>query len=187
MKITVGALSEKTLILAIMLIASGGTMPMQNHPALEYQIKAVFLYNFTQFVEWPDDAFATADSPLVIGILGSDPFGQYLDNTIVGEAGNGHPLVVERYEEVEDIAACHILFINIADKRKLQNVLSDLEGRNILTISDVQHFARSGGILQFFEERNKIRLRINLEAAKSADLNISSKLLSLAEVTIIQK
>jgi hypothetical protein len=154
----------------------------QTVPTSEYQLKAVFLFNFAQFVEWPPQAFADAETPLVIGVLGEDPFGSYLDETVRGEAMKGHPMVVRRYREVEEVEACHILFISQTRAGRMEQILTRLNGQNVLTVSDAPGFARQGGMIEFVTNRNKIRLRMNLEAARVADLTISSKLLRLADL-----
>jgi len=148
----------------------------------EYQVKAVFLFNFTQFVAWPPSAFPDGQAPLVLGVLGDDPFGGFLDEAVRGEVVNSHPMVVERYRQVEDIEACHILFISASEAGRLERIFALLKGRNILTVGDSARFARQGGMVQFVTERNKIRLHINVEAAEAAALMISSKLLRLAEI-----
>jgi hypothetical protein len=148
----------------------------------EYQLKAVFLFNFAQFVEWPAGAFAGPDTPLVIGVLGEDPFGSYLDETVRGETVNGRPYEVQRYRGVEEIGTCHILFVSRRGADRLQGVLDSLRGRSILTVSDAEGFAGRGGMIRFVTDRNRIRLRINLEAAQAADLTLSSKLLRPAQI-----
>jgi len=169
------------IVLLIPLLTMSMMAPRQKtSPA--YQVKAVFLFNFTQFVEWPASAFPEAQAPLVIGILGTDPFGNYLDNTVEGEKINGRPITVQRYENVEQAKACHILFVNVAQTNQLQKVLTGLKGHGILTVGENNGFIRQGGIVRFLEENNKIRLQINQEAAREADLTISSKLLRLAEI-----
>ena len=147
----------------------------------EYKLKAVFLYNFTQFIDWPPSSFATAHSPLIIGILGTDPFGTYLTETVAGEKINGHSLIITHYKTAEEANGCHILFVN-TDNKKQDKVITGLHGRNILTVSDAPDFTKQGGIIKFFTKSNKIKLEINLEAAKAANLAISSKLLRLAEI-----
>ncbi|HTR78285.1 MAG TPA: YfiR family protein [Gemmatimonadaceae bacterium] len=147
----------------------------------EYQLKAVFLFNFAQFVGWPPSAFASADAPLVIGVLGRDPFGDYLDATVRNEKVNGHPLVVRRYQRVEDVGACQILFIGPVGEG-MDQVLDRFKQRAILTVGDTANFARSGGMIQFLTENSKIRLLINVNAAAAAKLTISSKLLRAAEL-----
>ena len=148
----------------------------------EYQLKAVFLFNFAQFVSWPAEAFADSAAPLVIGVLGTDPFGAYLDETVRGEAVEGHPLVVRRFGDLAGIGDCHILFVARDEVTDLPALLRAIEGRSVLTVSDVEGFAGSGGMIRFVNDRNRIRLRINLEAARAAHLTLSSKLLRPAEI-----
>ncbi|HWA87560.1 MAG TPA: YfiR family protein [Opitutus sp.] len=152
------------------------------HLSREFQVKAVFLYNFAQFVEWPPSAFDSPTSPLVIGVLGQDPFGNYLDEAVRGEKVNGHPLVVQRFRRVSDIRTCHILFVSGSEGPRAEQVAENLHGRSILTVCDWEGFARRGGIIRFVMEHSHVRLRINLDAAKDAGLTISSKLLRSAEL-----
>jgi hypothetical protein len=148
----------------------------------EYQLKAVFLFNFTQFVEWPPQAFADANSPLVIGILGADPFGDYLDETVRGEMVNGRPLMVKRFTSVEDARNCHVLFISRSEAARQAEILAKLKGKSILTVGENDGFVTAGGIIRFLTVANKIRLRIGLESAQQATLTLSSKLLRPADV-----
>ena len=160
--------------------------PAQPAPAKEYQVKAVFLYNFAQFVEWPEAAFPETQTPLVIGVLGEDPFGGYLDETVRGEKVNNRPLVIERYRRAEEIKICHILFISRTEADRLEKIFAELKG-SILTVGDFEGFTKRGGMMRFVTEKNKTRLRINLEAAKAAKLTISSKLLRPAEIIMSGK
>lgn len=148
----------------------------------EYELKAVFLFHFAQFVEWPPSAFDDASAPLCIGVLGTDPFGDVLDATVRGEKVNGRNIVVRRYRRAEEIDACHILFVSRLEGERLREALETLAGRSILTVSDVENFEYEGGIVRFVTQNNRIRLRINLDAAKAARLTISSKLLRAADV-----
>jgi hypothetical protein len=148
-----------------------------------YQVKAVFLFNFSQFVDWPAASFADGRAPLVIGVLGSDPFGAMLDEIVRGETVNGRPLEVRRYDAVEQIGdPCHILFVGRSQDERLDAVLAALKGRSVLTVGDFEGFARRGGIIRFVTVGNKIRLRVNLAAAQDAKLTISSKLLRPAHI-----
>ncbi|HEX9782982.1 MAG TPA: YfiR family protein [Opitutaceae bacterium] len=148
----------------------------------EYDVKAAFVYNFTQFVEWLSAAFPEPDTPFVIGVLGNDPFGGMLDALVDQETVKGRRLVVERYRTIEEIQRCHILFISRADASRARARLPELASRHILTVGDAEGFERQGGVIGFVSERDRIRVRINLEAARTADLTISSKLLRAAEV-----
>jgi hypothetical protein len=150
--------------------------------AREYQVKAVFLFNFTQFVEWPADAFARVNTPLVIGVLGEDPFGPYLDETVRGETANGRPLIVARYHRVQEIGDCQVLFISRSETDRLEQILASVVGKPVLTVGDFEGFVRRGGMIDLATVAGKIQLRINLEAAKAAQLTISSKLLRPAKI-----
>ena len=153
----------------------------------EYQLKAVFLFNFAQFVEWPENAFANSNAPIVIGVLGTDPFGSILDETVRDERIGGRPLIIQRYRRMEEIGICHILFISESESPYLERILSALNGRSILTVSDADRAARRGVMVQFIMEKKRVRLRINLDAAKLAELTISSKLLRPTEIVTTGK
>jgi hypothetical protein len=151
-------------------------------PSRENQVKAVFLYNFTQFVEWPAAAFDSGAAPLVIGVLGKNPFGNFLEQTVAGEQVNGHPVTVHYCNNEQEALSCHIVFINIDDAKKRKQVIQALKGKNILTVSDAPDFARLGGMIRLFTQVNKIRLQVNLDASKESELVLSSKLLKLADI-----
>lgn len=146
-------------------------------PSVEYQLKAVFLFNFAQFVEWPARAFPEPTSPLVIGVLGDDPFGAYLDDLVKDETVGRRRLIVRRYKRVSDIAECHILFVSGSEADALDQIVGSLKGRSILTVSDLPTFTRQGGMVRFVTEEGRIRLRISVVAAKASGLTISSKIL----------
>ncbi len=148
----------------------------------EYNIKAAFIYNFTRFVEWPSNAFSDPIAPFVIGILGDNPFDSSLYEAVGGEKVKGHPIIVQQYQNVNDIKNCHVLFISNNGDGKLKEILSTLPNKNILTVSDIPGFTTTGGIISFMTKENKIKLQINLSVAKATDLNISSKLLQVAEI-----
>ncbi len=154
----------------------------QSAPSREYQVKAAFLFNFTQFVDWPPAAFPEDTASLVIGVLGDDPFGPYLDDIVRGELVNSRRLTVRRFRRPEDIAACQVLFISRSQDKNLQKVLSQVKGNDVLTVSDADAFAARGGMIQLATENGKIRLKINVDAARASSLTISSKLLRSAEI-----
>ncbi|MBC7366129.1 MAG: YfiR family protein [Undibacterium sp.] len=154
----------------------------------ENQIKAVFLFNFTQFVKWPARTFADAQAPIVIGVLGEDPFGPYLDGVVQNEKIGGRPIVVRRYRRVEDLAECHILFISRSESARLEQICAQLnKSWSILTVGDSENFSRQGGMVRFATEGGKTRLRINIAAAKAAELTLSSKLLAHAVIVVSGK
>jgi hypothetical protein len=180
-------LFQYCLIIFFLLFSSSTNIPAQSDARPEYALKAVFLFNFAQFVDWPASAFADSQKPLVIGVLGNDPFGKYLDETIAGEKVNNRSLAVQRYQHIEDVDTCHILFICESEKGEINDIVAGLNGRSILTVSDIEGGAKAGIMIRFITEKKKVRLKINVEAAKSASLSISSKLLRLAEIVETEK
>ena len=146
----------------------------------EYQVKAVFLYNFAQFVSWP--SIQPSDAPFVIGIVGDDPFNSYLDETVRGEKVNNRLLTTQRFRRRRDPLNCNILFISQSERDRAAQIVSSLKDRSVLTVSDIEGFADQGGMIELFTEKNKIHVRINLAAVKAANLKVSSKLLRVAEV-----
>jgi hypothetical protein len=151
-------------------------------PPGEYQVKAVYLFNFGQFVEWPSRVFESAEAPFVIGVFGDDPFGDTLDEVVRGEKLGSRPIVVRRFSDADDIDRCHILFIGRNDADRLDKALSTVRGRSVLTVTDVEGAERHGAIIVLYNQNNRIRMRINLPQARASDLVISSKLLRPAEV-----
>jgi YfiR/HmsC-like len=148
----------------------------------EYQVKAVFVYNFSRFVEWPPQAFTAPDEPFVIGILGGDPFGARLDEAVRGEQIDQHPLLVRRFRNLGEVGDCRILYIDRSESAQLQQILAALDHRSTLTVSDLDGASQRGVMIQFTTENNRIRLRINVESARAAGLTISSKLLRSADI-----
>jgi hypothetical protein len=157
-------------------------MAAQVGAAEEYQVKAVFLFNFTQFVGWPAAAPANAQTPIVIGILGDDPFGSYLDDTVRGEKVGDRPLIVRHYRRLEDVDDCQILFISRSEAPRFEQISTRLKDRSILTVSDADQSGKRGGIVRFVTENDRVKLRISVSSAKIAGLTISSKLLRVAEI-----
>jgi hypothetical protein len=151
-------------------------------PPAEYRVKAVFLFNFAQFVEWPQDAFTDPGQPFVIGILGKDPFGAEIDAVVRGEAVAQRSLVVERYYNVAELHSCHILYIARSEIGHLPQILAALKGRSVLTVSDADGDDQTGVMIRLVNRSNRVRLQIDVGAAKAGHLTISSKLLRPAEI-----
>jgi hypothetical protein len=148
----------------------------------EYDLKAAFLFNFAQFVEWPADAFPAADTPITIGILGTDPFGASLDDIVANEVVRNRKLVIRRYRTVQDVGPCHILFVSQAERGSTARILTELGHRSILTVGETPDFTARSGVIGFVVAQNRLKLRINLAAATGAGLTISSKLLRQAQI-----
>ncbi len=158
-------------------------VPASAQASKEYQLKAVFLWRLAQFVDWPANAFESADSSIVIGVLGENPFDDALDVAVRGETAHGRKLVVQHYRRVDGIKTCHILFISESEARRVKEIIRALAGRSILTVSDIDDFGgASGGMIRFMTEQNKIKLRINLNAATVERLVFDARLLRAAEI-----
>ena len=149
----------------------------------EYQLKAVFLWRLAQFTQWPSEAFDGSDSPIVIGVLGENPFGDALDAAVRGETAHGRKLVVRYFRSMQEIKTCHILYIGASVARQIKEVNASLRGRSILTVSDIEGFTRTyDGMVRFLTEQNKIRLRVNVKAVAAGRLVLDPRLLRAAEI-----
>jgi hypothetical protein len=143
----------------------------------EFEIKAVFIYNFTQFTQWPEESFQSADDKFVIGVLGENVFGKLLEEAVAGEHYQSRPIVVEYYPTLKDVRKCHILYVG-----SLANAGRLAENGAVLTVGEHEDFMAQKGTLRFFNEGNKIRIEINQARAAASGLTISSKLLRLATI-----
>ena len=151
-------------------------------PVHEYRVKAVFLFNFSRFVEWPESAFAAPGAPFVVGVFGHDPFGGELDAVMRGETVDGRPLEVRRVASLAEAEQCQILFIHRSEEDKLDEVVNALSRQSTLTVSDVAGSAQRGIMVRLVSVEGRIRLRIDLDSARAAQLTISSGLLRSAEI-----
>jgi hypothetical protein len=170
------------LYLLLYLLLSVHTLSAQKRVAQEYQVKAAFLFNFTRFIDWPETAFDSPDAPFLIGILGANPFGNFLEQIVENEKVNNHRIKVVYCKTVKEAAQCHLLYVNVPDNDKLKSIIKETAGKPVLTVSDMAHFLRWGGHIRFFKELDKIRLQINVNESRSAKLTISSKLLDVAQI-----
>jgi len=151
----------------------------------EYLIKAGFIYNFAKFVEWPTAAFAQPDSPIVIGILGTDPFGTLIDRIVENKKIGARGFVVKRLKwntDLKDLKECQILFVGASERAHLDDLVQIVKSLPILTVGETPGFAERGGVIRFVLEDNRVRFEINVAAAHQADLTISSRLLTLARI-----
>jgi hypothetical protein len=150
--------------------------------ANEYLVKAAFLYNFAKFVEWPPQAFKSPSDPIVIGVLGKNPFGDALAAAVAGKALGGRAFQIREISNAPQAAGCQIVFISSSERKRLGALLSGIGTAAILTVGETDNFAAAGGIVNFKIDAGSVRLQINVEAARKAQLRISAKLLSLAEI-----
>ena len=149
--------------------------------ALEYQIKATFLYTVAKFVDWPPEKLEE-NSPILVGIYGKDPFGDIIDQALQGKTVNGRALVIRRLAGLEQVSQCHILFVSSAEKKHLAQIFGAVGDGGVMTVGEIANFAEQGGMVNFVVRENSVGLEINVSAAERGRIKISSKLLRLARV-----
>ena len=181
-------------IVATLLVLATGLLPVGSAPhaagaaggpgdeSREYQLKAAFIYNFVQFVDWPAASFANGQSPIVITVVGENPFGNALEQATRGKVVRGREVTVAYARSVAAAGPSHVLFIAPSTDRAPAQAARDAAGAGRLTISDGEDFVAAGGCVQFFTEDNKLRFYINTAAVNRAGLKVSAKLLQLARV-----
>ena len=171
-----------TPILLLLFFLNAGLNPtVQASSSREYAIKAAFLYNFAKFVEWPLQSFEDSTTPIILCILGKDPFGVFL-KPIKDKTVKGKKIIIKYSPKIDDMEKCHVLFVGKSEDKQLVRILARIRDWNVLTVSDIGDFAQRGGIIGLTKEEDEIHFEINLEASKMADLKISSRLLKIARI-----
>jgi len=185
------ALGAGILLLGACLCGAGSAdfeLRQDSAPSLpEYVIKAGFIFNFAKYVEWPSSAFETAATPISVGIVGADPFGEEIDKALGSKMVKDRHFVVLRFRDKRDLRPCHILFIPRSEKALLPEILKQVESWAVLTVGEDEAFAKTGGAVNILIEKEKPRLEVNPEAAEKARLTINSKLLKLATIVKTEK
>lgn len=150
----------------------------------EYQLKAVLLWRLAQYVDWPGERFENAESPIIIGIVGQNPFGSAVEIATRGETAHGRPIVVRYFADLSELQDCHVLFISKSESSRVRSIVSRAMKKGaVLTVSDMEDFVRTeGGMVRFTTEQNKVGLVINLESTKEAGLAVDARLLRIAQV-----
>ncbi len=166
-------------------------------PNTEYAVKAVFMYNFLKFADWPKDKVGDSNEPLIIGVIGTDVFKNAFD-AVEQKTIDNRKVIVKRFKgldelekagdkkrsaphpHVEIIRTSHLLFVCPSEKQRIREILRYVEGHHVLTVADTQGFLEAGGTINLLLENKTIRFEVNLTAAKQAGLQIRSKLLRLA-------
>jgi hypothetical protein len=166
----------------VILIGSLLAPVAQGQNAEEYQIKAAFLYNFAKFVEWPSQTFQSTAAPIVICVLGQNPFGHALEEAVAGKVVAGRGLITREVADVKQSSSCQILFIGVSERKRWRDILAGIKTGCVLTVGESAEFTASGGIISLILEDGKVRFQINVDAAAQEKIHISSKLLSLAQV-----
>ncbi len=178
------ALISRAIVVIVFCALSGGAPKAyaQGSISREYQIKAAFLYNFTKFVEWPADRFANENAPMILCVMGKDPFGAILETSFVGKTTKGRAIIIKRNIGIDNLELCHLLFVSSSEQERVPQIVAALSGASVLTIADMNRFANQGGSINLVRRRNKIRFEINPDAVNRARLTLGSRLLELATI-----
>jgi hypothetical protein len=170
------------VVFCLLQVLAPRTAGGQDDSVDEYKLKAAMLYHLTRFVEWPASAYLDRHSPILLCILGQDPFANSLTSAIPKETDNGRLVFIRHLQSEMEIPGCHILYISSSERKITAHIFSTLNGSSVLTVGEMAQFAAHGGIIQFSLEEQHVRFDINLDAASRAGLKISSKLLLLAQI-----
>jgi hypothetical protein len=148
----------------------------------EYQLKAAFVGKFVKYVTWPVERLRESDAPLVVGVLGQDPFGDKLEAAFRNRKPDERPVLVRRFAGLDDLAEAHVLFVPERETPRLAEVLRAVKDVGMLLIGESDGFAARGGVINFYLEGDRLRFEINTESAKRQRLKVSSDLLKLARI-----
>ena len=176
-------------IIAVLILAAvafcipSGSVDARTEPQPVSSVKAAFVYQFANFVEWPEASFENSDSPLKIGVTGDDELLEALRKLVAGKKiGRRSVEIVANGGLDDDFRDCHILFIGANDQKSLSTYIEKWRESAVLAVSDSPSFTQDGGIIRLFDADKKIGIEINIDAAERAQLRISSRLLRLATV-----
>jgi len=175
----------RRLLAGLVAVCAGlGTWPAADAQApapSEYEVKAALLLNFARFTEWPESAFASPNAPLVIGVVGRDPFGPLLEKIFSNKTVGSRSIQVKRLSVEQDLKQCHLLFVPASEKRRQRDLLSRLKDASVLTVGDSDEFLEHGGAVRLLLKDGSVRFSIDLQSAKAARLRITSNVLRLAD------
>jgi hypothetical protein len=154
----------------------------------EYQLKAAFIYNFTRFVEWPSGCFADEKAPIIIGIVGNNPFGDELEKIIRGRSVYGRSLMVIYFPNSDalrpDRGALQVLFFAPGQEAAVRKLSARLRQASILTVGETELFGAAGGVVNFTLVGDNVRFDVNLKSAEASGLKVSAQLLKLAAAVL---
>lgn len=146
------------------------------------KVKAAFVFQFANFVEWPDEAFESDRAPFIITIVGNEEIEKLLADAAKDKRVQGRPIRVEDGDASDDLSKCHIVFVDDSQSGSGTELIDRYMDSPVLLVSDSEEFTKDGGTIRLFERSNRLKIEINVDAAERANLQVSSKLLSLATV-----
>jgi hypothetical protein len=151
----------------------------------EYDLKAAFVYQFVHFTEWPADAFeddGDEPSPIVVAVVGDDPFRGSLERAVRGKTVQGRPLVYVHFANANAVGQCHVMFVSASERQRIGQVAAAARQFRALTVGDVEEFTRDGGMIRFVTQNKKVRFEIRRKSVEAAGLRLRAQLLRVAEI-----
>lgn len=146
----------------------------------ELQVRAQFVYNFANFVEWPDEAFSAPNAPIRVCLFGEVAFAPYL-NTFSGTLIGRRPLLVDRTTDLNEIrSGCHVLYVGRDQRVRLPTFWNKIQYLYVLSVGERNEFADKGGIINILRTQDRLQFEVNIENALSNGLFLDSDLLALA-------
>jgi len=159
-----------------------GAAPGQGAAPTESQVKAAFLYNFANFVEWPEADNGASTSSVVFCVIGETPVAADLDAALRGRKIHNREPEVRRFRSLRELGGCQVLFVSAEEGPRLRQILGATEGLAMLTVGETERFAKMGGMVNFYTEESRVRFEINVEETREVGLSVSSRLLRLARL-----
>jgi hypothetical protein len=170
------------LVLLLLLAQAARSFAADPQTLTEYQIKAGFFFNFTRFVDWPESAFVTASSPILMCVLGETPLTDLVTDVALGKVVNGRAVSIRRVKASDDLRLCNLLFISAEEERHTAEILGSVKKTSTLTVGETPGFAQAGGMINFSIQENKVKLELNLEATTRVGLKVNSKLIAVSRL-----
>jgi len=165
----------------LLLLVCSSARRVEAQDVTEVTLKGAFLFNFARFTEWPADALQP-DTAVSACVLGDRAVADAFAKTVKGKQLAGRAIAVTTIAANESIPPCHLLYLSGVAEARIAEIVSTLRDTPVLTVSDSDTFTKRGGIVQIFVESGKMKFRINSRSARRARLQLSSRLLALAEV-----
>jgi hypothetical protein len=167
---------KHAIVLGVLLIAGA------RGEVEEYQLKAAVVFNFAKFVEWPPQSFRNSGDPIAVCVLGQNPFGHWLEDTLAGKIVDGRGFTLRQAPDAQEAGRCQIVFVSSSERKRFRVVLLGLKAEGVLTVGDTPGFAGLGGVVNLRLEDETVRMEVNVEVARQKNLKISAKVLSLAQI-----
>lgn len=158
-------------------VGSAFVVPARAQSREDRSVRAAYVFNLIKYVEWP-----RRENELVIGFVGDAATGEVLETMLNGRTSDGRAVRVALSPSGAEMAQCSLLYVAQPDVKEMRKALERVEGTSVLTVGETDAFARAGGMVALVNSGDRIQIEVNLEAAQSAGIKISSRVLNLAVI-----